>query len=103
MVFDLGLELVQVSVWYLGNVMLENLSEIAEAKYRCTQVTLEMIYDEVKQVNKRLSLIEDAIEEVIVKGLPEVTISKEEKAEIKRSIEEMKKGNCVTREELKSA
>lgn len=62
-----------------------------------------MIYDEVKQVNKRLSLIEDAIEEVIVKGLPEVTVSKEEKEEIKRSIEEMKKGNCVTLEELKSA
>ena len=68
-----------------------------------TEVTLEMIYDEVKQVNKRLSLIEDAIEEVIVKGLPEVTVSKEEKEEIKRSIEEMKKGNCVTLEELKSA
>jgi hypothetical protein len=68
-----------------------------------TQVTLEMIYNEVKQVNKRLSLIEDAIEEVIVKGLPEVTISKEEKEEIKRSIEELKKGNCVTLEELKSA
>jgi uncharacterized coiled-coil DUF342 family protein len=68
-----------------------------------TQVTLEMIYDEVKQVNKRLSLIEDAIEEVIVKGLREATVSKEEKEEIKRSIEEMKKGNCVTLEELKSA
>ena len=68
-----------------------------------TRVTLEMIYDEVKRVNKRLSLIEDAIEEVIVKGLPEVTISKEEKEEIRRSIQEMKKGNCVTLEELKSA
>ena len=68
-----------------------------------TQVTLEMIYDEVKQVNKRLSLIEDAIEEVIVKGLREATVSKEEKEEIKRSIEEMKKGNFVTLEELKSA
>jgi len=68
-----------------------------------TPVTLEMIYNEVKRVNKRLSLIEDAIEEVIVKGLPEVTISKEEKEEIRRSIQEMKKGNCVTLEELKSA
>jgi hypothetical protein len=68
-----------------------------------TPVTLEMIYDEVKRVNKRLSLIEDAIEEVIVKGLPEVSISKEEKEEIKRSVEEMKGGNCVTLEELKSA
>ena len=68
-----------------------------------TPVTLEMIYNEVKRVNKRLSLIEDAIEEVIVKGLPEVTISKEEKEEIRRSIQEMKKGDCVTLEELKSA
>ncbi len=62
-----------------------------------------MIYDEVKRVNKRLSLIENAIEEVIVKGLPRVTVSEEEKEEIKRSIEEMKKGNCVTLEELNSA
>ncbi len=68
-----------------------------------TQVTLEMIYDEVKQVNKRLSLIENAIEEVIVKGLPRVTIGENEKEEIKRSIEEMKKGNCVTLKELRSA
>jgi hypothetical protein len=68
-----------------------------------TPVTLEMIYAEVKQVNKRLSVIEDAIEEVIVKGLPEVTVNKEEKEEIRRSIQEMKKGNCVTLEELKSA
>ena len=62
-----------------------------------------MIYDEVKQVNKRLSLIEDAIEQVIVKGLPKVTVSKKEREEINRSVEEMKKGNCVTLEELKSA
>ncbi len=68
-----------------------------------TQVTLEMIYDEVKQVNKRLSLIENAIEEVIVKGLPRVTVSEEEKEEIKRSIAEMKKGNGVALEEIKSA
>jgi hypothetical protein len=68
-----------------------------------TPVTLEMIYDEVKRVSKRLSILESTIEEVIVKGLPEVTISKAKKEEIKRSIEEMRKGNCVTLEELKSA
>jgi hypothetical protein len=45
-----------------------------------------MIYDEVKRVNKRLSLIKDAIEEVIVKGLPEVTISKMQKEEIRRRV-----------------
>ena len=68
-----------------------------------TPVTLEMIYDEVKRVSKRLSILENTIKEVIVKGLPEVTISKAKKEEIKRSIEEMRKGNCVTLEELKSA
>ena len=68
-----------------------------------TQVTLEMIYDEVRRVNKRLSLIEDAIEEVILKGLPEVTVSKAKKEEIRRSIQEMKKGDYVTLEEIKSA
>ena len=85
----------------------KNISCLDQSLFRAkkvgTQVTLEMIYDEVKQVNKRLSLIENAIEEVIVKGLPRVTISEKEKEEIKRSIEEMKKGNCVTLEELKSA
>ena len=68
-----------------------------------TPVTLEMIYDEVKKVNKRLRLLEGAIEGVIVKGLPEVKVSDEEKKEIRRSIEQMKKGECVTLEELRSA
>ena len=67
------------------------------------RVILEMIYEEVRRVNKRLSLIEDAIEEVIVKGLPQVTVSKEKKAEIRRSIQEMKNGDCVTLEEIESA
>jgi len=68
-----------------------------------TQVTLEMIYDEVKRVNERLRLIEDIIEEIVTGGLPEVTLSKEKTKEIKRSIQEMKKGSYVTLEELKSA
>lgn len=66
------------------------------------QVTLEMIYDEVRRVNERLRLIEDVIEEVVVKGLPEVSLSKVKIKEIKRSIQEMKKGSCITLEELKS-
>jgi predicted transcriptional regulator len=57
----------------------------------------------VKSVNKRLRLIEDAIEEVIIKGLPEVTVSKKEKDDLKRSVQEMKKGEYVKLEELKSA
>jgi len=62
-----------------------------------------MIYDEVKRVNERLRLIEDIIEEIVTKGLPEVTLNKKKKQEIERSIQEMKKGSYVTLEELKSA
>ena len=68
-----------------------------------TRVTLEMIYDEVKRVNERLRLIEDIIEEVVTKGLPEVTLNKEKIKEIEQSIQEMKKGSYITLEELKSA
>jgi len=67
------------------------------------QVTLQMIYDEVKRVNKRLNLIEGIIEEVITKTLPEAQLSKQKINEIKKSIKEMKRGNYVTLEELKSA
>ncbi|WGM90358.1 MAG: hypothetical protein IAX21_01450 [Candidatus Bathyarchaeota archaeon] len=66
-------------------------------------VTLEMIYDEVKKMNEQLRLIEDVIEEVIIKSLPEVALSKEKIEEINQSVQEMKKGNCVTLEELQSA
>jgi len=62
-----------------------------------------MIYDEVKRVNERLRLIEDIIEEVVTKGLPEAALSKEKIKEIEHSIQEMKKGSYVTLEELKRA
>ena len=62
-----------------------------------------MIYDEVKRVNERLRLIEDIIEEVVLKSLPEAELSEEKIKEIERSIQEMKKGNYVTLEELMRA
>jgi hypothetical protein len=65
-------------------------------------VTLEMIYDEVLRVNERLRLIEDVIEEVVIKGLTEVSLSKGKIKEIECSIQEMKTGKRVTLEELKS-
>ena len=67
------------------------------------QVTLEMIYDEVKKINERLRIIEDVIEKIVIKSIPEAKHSRKELEEIKKSILEMKKGNCVTLEELKSA
>jgi hypothetical protein len=38
----------------------------------------QTIYEEVRKVNARLTLIEEALEEVITKGLPEVKIQKKE-------------------------
>ena len=66
-------------------------------------ITLEMVYNEVKKMNERLKHIEDVIEEVVIKTLPEVSLSKEKNEEIRHSTQDMKKGNYVTLEELKSA
>jgi hypothetical protein len=68
-----------------------------------TQVTLEMIYSEVKRVNERLDALEDIIEKVIVESLPECTLSKKKMKEIEKSVREMKKGDYATLEELKSS
>lgn len=76
-------------------------SNVVCGKRMNAQVTLEMIYDEVRRVNERLSLIEDVIEEVVVKGLPEMSVGKKKIKEIERSIQEMKKGSCITLEELR--
>jgi len=61
-----------------------------------------MIYGEVKKLNKRIEFLEELIEEIIVKDLPKVKLSEEEVEEIKKSIEEMKRGEYVALEELKS-
>ena len=65
-------------------------------------VTLSTIYGEVKKLNKRIEFLEELIEEIIVKDLPKVKLSEEEVEEIKKSIEEMKRGEYVALEELKS-
>ncbi len=65
--------------------------------------TLEAIYKEIKSVNERLDFIEDLVEEVIIKDLPRVKLDKKELSEIKRAINEMKKGQRVTLEELTDA
>lgn len=55
-------------------------------------------------MNERLEHIEDVIEEVVIKSIPKgVALSKEKTEEIEHSIQDMKKGNYVTLEELKSA
>lgn len=67
------------------------------------QSTLEAIYEEVRKVNERLSVIERVIEEIIIMGLPSVKLSEEELKEIRSSVEEMRKGDYVTLEALKGA
>ena len=67
------------------------------------QPTLEAIYDEVRKVNERLSVIEKVIEEMIILGLPSVKLSEEKLKEIRSSVEEMRKGDYVTLESLKGA
>jgi len=67
------------------------------------QATLDMIYKEVRDINERLALLEETIEEILIKALPEVALTQEEIKEIKASIEEMKKGDYITIEELKRA
>lgn len=67
------------------------------------ELSLESIYEEVRKVNERLSLIGSVIEEVIIRGLPKVRLSEEEVEEIRSSIKEMRKGDRVTLEALKGA
>jgi len=62
--------------------------------------SLEAIHKELKSMNKRLATIEDLIEEVIVKDLPKVKLSKKEQRAIKKTIAEMKRGERVKLEEL---
>jgi tetrahydromethanopterin S-methyltransferase subunit G len=59
-----------------------------------------MVYEEIKRINKRMDFIEELVEEVVVRELPKAKLTEEEVAEIKKSLEEMKKGECVTLDEL---
>ena len=62
---------------------------------------LEAIYEEVKSISKRLDMLEDLIEEIIIKDLRRVKLSDEEINEIKKSIKDMKRGEYATLEDLK--
>ena len=57
------------------------------------KVTLSLVYNEIKKLNKRMDFLEELVEEIIVKELPKVKLSDEEVAKIKSSIEQMKKGD----------
>jgi len=67
------------------------------------EVSLELIYREVKKISERIDFLEDLIEEIIISDLPRRRLSDEEVREIKKAIEEMRKGEYVDLEELRSA
>ena len=68
-----------------------------------SKVTLSMVYEEIRKLNKRMDFIEELVEEIIVNELPKIKLSKEEIEKIKNSLEEMRKGNYVTLKELMNA
>jgi len=62
-----------------------------------------MVYQEVKRLNRRLDFLEELIEDIIIRDLPKTRLNNEEIEEIKKSIEEMKRGECIKLDELRDA
>ena len=70
---------------------------------RMTKVTLDVIYEELRRLNRRMDILEELMEEVILRELPRVKLSEKEIDEIKKSVEEIRRGECATLEELLNA
>jgi hypothetical protein len=64
------------------------------------EVTLQLIYDEVLKVSRRLESLEGVLEELIVGGLPEGRLTPSEEREHDRRLSEMRSGYYVAAEEL---
>ena len=79
----------------------ENVS--GEYLLNTSKVTLEMVYGEVKKVSEKLAFIEDVIEEVFIRTIPEESLPRKKLKEIRKRLAEMKKGDYATLEEIKSA
>ncbi len=85
-----------------GETKEEALSNIKEAIEGYLEAKAKLL--EGKTNGEKVEVVvgdKDAIEEAIIEGLPKVSVSKREKEEIERTVQEMKKGNCVTLEDLK--
>jgi len=67
-----------------------------------TEVTLDVIYEELRRLN-RMDILEELIEEIILRELPRVKLSEKEIDEIKKSVEEIRRGECAILEELLNA
>jgi len=67
---------------------------------KMTKVTLDVIYEELRRLNRRMDILEEFMEEIILRELPRVKLSEKEMDEIKKSVEEIRRGECATLEEL---
>lgn len=70
---------------------------------KMNEVTLSMVYEEIKKLNKKKEFIEELVEELIVKELPKIKLNEKEVEEIKNALEQIKKGKYATLEELLNA
>ena len=68
-----------------------------------TKVTLDVIYEELRRLNRRMDTLEELMEEIILRELPRVKLSEKEIDEIKKSVEEIRRGECAIIEELLNA
>ena len=82
----------------------EGLNTVLPLSYpKMTKVTLDVIYEELRRLNRRMDILEELMEEIILRELPRVKLSEEEIDEIKKSVEEIRRGECATLEELLNA
>jgi len=51
-------------------------------------------------LNRRMDILEELMEEIILRELPRVKLSEKEIDEIKKSVKEIRRGECATLEEL---
>ena len=67
-----------------------------------TEENLEKVYAEVKRVRLELKSIEKTLDNLVEALIPEEKISPEEVKELHEIEEEMKRGECVSLEEVKA-
>ena len=58
-----------------------------------TKVTLDVIYEELRRLNRRMDILEELMGEIILRELPKVKLSEKEIGEIKGSVEEIRGGD----------
>jgi len=66
-----------------------------------TEVSLDKVYEEVKRIRLELKSIEKSLDSLVESLIPEEEISPEEVKELREIEAEMKRGECVTLEEVK--